>query len=666
MAELQIRFLGGFEVRGPDEAPIRFAYQKVAALLAYLASAPGKRFSRESLALLLWPDADEAVGRRNLRQALFELRRGLAGVVGDRVMAATRTELGFDPEGSYFSDLLEFTACLDRGLGQRGGDVDGRALARASDLYGGEFLKGFSVDGTEEYERWVLRERDRLSREALRVEGALVDHHRARGEYEVAVDHANRLLEIDPFSDSAHGDVMRLYQLMGEPNRAIAHYHDMAAFLERELEGEPGPELRGVYQAIFQGGSIEGDEKAGDVVATGPFLPLVGREEALVTLRGALLRLAAGRARTVVVTGQSGAGKTRLARTFLDQAGRRKGAVVLLGRWSSWETTGSSRGFDDVVHSGPLDAGRRQVDAGDPAELSRFLASLAGDGRDQRPVVVFLDDFQWADEASVELLAELRRTSAELPVLYLVAIDAGELRRKEKHPARSVLDDPEIVRLRLGLLDAAACGEIAAALALEPHRGELARFLVRYGRGRPLRIAELLNAMRDHGVLVRAGRDRWALEGDVEQSGFDPAGSIAQLVVGRVGWLAASVRRLVSLAAILGPRFDLSLLQSAAGEDMRIVEIAVEEMLRRSLVRHSSIRWRSEPPRYDIALWSEGERRGSFEFAHDRLWRAIYGSIPTARRQRLHLRAAEILASSQGRDDDTETLLAHHVQAAGR
>jgi predicted ATPase len=132
-----------------------------------------------------------------------------------------------------------------------------------------------------------------------------------------------------------------------------------------------------------------------------------------------------------------------------------------------------------------------------------------------------------------------------------------------------------------------------------------------------------------------------------------------ELIRLRVGRLPNSTRRLASLAAILGQTFEVQLLQEAADEHVKVVEIGLEILLKRWLIRQFAYFWTDEE---HVVVWARGARRGSFEFAHNRTRRAIYGELNPLRRQAMHAQIAAALEKLRG-SRDCETLAFHYTVA---
>lgn len=670
---IEIRLLGGFRVETPGDGGARFESQKVRALLAYLALHPDSDVTRDHLAELLWPDSDPNAGRRNLRQALYNLRqalgeRGSGMVRNGRSQASVRLHLDDDD----FLDVAAFLVAWRRGL-PGGDEVVAGELAAAAELYRGDLLAGFLVRDSFDFESWLLTEQERFRDAAVQTFRALVEHFSTRGDFDAAVNWCHRLLAIDPLSEEAHRELIRLHVLAGRRRRALARYEELEKLLQRELGVEPMPQSRKLYESILAeelplpGSGGQGG--APSVPPPAPFVPLVGRGEAIEALRESWRRAAADGARLALVEGEPGVGRTRLVRFFLNQVSSQHRASVVQGRcgeeapWSAGEPlAGALDGLrarmadegrpapaDDVADDGPLD--RRLT-----AAVRAALAPLPEPGP---PLILFLDDVHLASATMVDLILEMLESCADRALWIAATAASGSTAARRLGAHRRVdpvlltrLDDPDVVAICRTLL-----GEHRDHAALAQH-------LFRASEGLPLALVENVNSLCDHGLLEAVERQHWKLKGEPRAVEATPE-ELERLIVERVEHLPTSARRLLTLATVAGASFDVELLQRAAREHIDVVEIGIELMLERWLVRQHAHRWTEDPRERDLVLWAQGARRGSFEFAHPAIRRAVYEDLAPGRRRVLHREVAEVLAEryEPGPEAGPERIARHYTLA---
>jgi DNA-binding SARP family transcriptional activator len=692
MSQLEMRLLGGFEVRDAAGALAGFESQKVRALVAYLALHRTTESSRELLVDLLWPRADEATARQNLRQALYNIRRSLTRGGASAIpqpLQTSRHAVRFDPGLVCWVDAEAFDE-VQQAL--RRGRPDHTALAQAARLYRGEFLAGLTVVDSRRLEEWYLGERERLREGMLEVLRELVEHHTERGELRQAIGHARRLLGFDPLHEEAHRQLMRLYALAGRRNRALLQYRTLESLLGSELGVAPASETAALYQALHsEPATADLAPSAGGLPS--PVVPMVGRDTHLATLRNAWREVCRGNLRCVLLLGEAGSGKTRLAKTFLSEAAT-DGAPILLaasqrgappaGLWPFANALAAATDTD-----GPLDAAVAALGPAELAELRCLLPDLRTEagptvpsvrpGRSakahlfaaiarllelscrtpmRRPLVVFLDDFDIADSSSLELVRYLCEHLSNVPVMLLAAA------RPRFRPDR--LEFGTIVKTaNLGWKD---LRRLAEKLVGEPAADGLAQLLDANGHGLPLAIVELLNLLRDRGLLVPTPAGRWVVrdEGTVGGHWAARVESLDELLLERVRLLPTSARRLITLAAVAGHSFEPELLQAAGREHPTVVEATLEILVDSWMVRPGASSWTPSPHARDVLLSSQGMGKGSFEFTHELQRDSIYGGIPADRRSALHADIARAISVGGGRPNGHRAeLLAHHYLAAG-
>lgn len=666
---MEICLLGGFEVRGAGSSQARFESQKVRALLAFLAAQEGRAFSRDRLGALLWTEADADTARRNLRQALYNLRQSLPEL--DEALRVDHQTVALHARPIDRIDVSDFLEAHRRGL-PGGDEIVVSALRRAVELYRGELLAGFHLRDAASFDDWLVHQQEHLLEAARQALGALIAHFAARADYHEAIAHARRLVEIDPLSEEAHRELMRLYVLVGRRRRALAQYGELAAVLRRELGVDPLPETRALHQSVLREQMPPAERIApARPEPLGPFVPLAGRGEEMAALERSFRAAAAGAgARLVLVDGPPGIGKTRLVKSFLDRVSSRQQARVAQCRcldetpamagWPFHELVAALGGgvepaIGRAAAAGGCGAGGEELVA---AVLARLAASPP------RPLALFLDDFHWAAEPAWRTLAELLERAAALPLWLVVAGDQAP-------PATDGGGDPlagrpRIDRVRPGRLDGRDLDEIATNLVGDgDDAARLSVFLAAASQGLPLAVVEHVDSLCDEGVLVAAGDRRWSLERDPADSAA-AALPLEALLAHRIRRLPPAARRLLVLAAVIGPTFDVELLQRTSREQMPVVEISLELMLERRLVRQVARRWSPTPRQRDLVRWAQGARRGELELAHVLVRQAALAELPAARRRRLHHDVAEALTARAGDGSETPPeVVRHHRAEAG-
>ena len=218
MGHLSLSFLGPFRAQFNGTPVTAFDSAKVRALLAYLAVESDRAHAREVLAGLLWSDCANRDALSNLRGALANLREAIHDrEANPPYLFITRDTIQFNVASDSSCDVVTlFQQTADQSNFQN--------LQSAIGLYHGAFLEGFSLADSPAFEEWVLLKREQLNRLVLSALHRLADHCEERGEYERAQTYARQQLELEPWDEQAHQQLMRLLAFSGQRSAALAQY----------------------------------------------------------------------------------------------------------------------------------------------------------------------------------------------------------------------------------------------------------------------------------------------------------------------------------------------------------------------------------------------------------------------------------------------------------
>jgi len=243
MSVLRLNMLGDFQMHSASGELVTLSAKKSQALLVYLGVKPTQLVSREKIANLLWSSTGPEQARQSLRQLLSSLRKELLQISPKQKILVEESDfLRVDP-ATVTSDVTEFESLVGSGTEE--------ALAGAVQLYRGDFLDGFTID-EERFDQWLLAERDRLHRMALRAHAQLMDIQTRRGAVDEAIGTAQRSLRIDVLQEPVHRGLMRLYMQSGDLVNALQQFEVCARVLKRELSIDPDPETKALQQQIAQ------------------------------------------------------------------------------------------------------------------------------------------------------------------------------------------------------------------------------------------------------------------------------------------------------------------------------------------------------------------------------------------------------------------------------
>ena len=375
MAQLRLYVFGPPRLERDGEA-VDLSLRRALALLVYLAVTRQPQ-GRDALATLLWPESDQREARANLRRTLHRLGQ----VVGDDVLATNAETISIAPGAALTLDSEQFVQLTNAG----------ERLEDAVDLYGDDFLAGFTLPDSPAFDEWQFFERERLRQLLAQSLEWLTQQAHSRGVWNAAADYARRWVALDVLHEPAQRSLLEAYAQLGQVAAAQRQYQELARVLEMELGAEPEEATRALYEAIrtrrFPASpAAHGLPNAGTTRAQeGPVPvelpaepPLVGRERELEAIPRLLSK--AGGARLVTLTGPGGVGKTRLAQAIAETASPHfaDGAhVVMLAEVS--KPAG-------IV---PAIAARLGLRAGDGDSTAQLLAVLRG-----RELLLVLDNLE--------------------------------------------------------------------------------------------------------------------------------------------------------------------------------------------------------------------------------------------------------------------------------
>lgn len=304
-----IQALGPLVIERDGQPVEGFTYNKVRALLTYLALQPERPQSRAALCALLWPDQTEAAARQSLSQALTQLRKALGASAIKATVQTVALATAIDVDVRRFLERLDAcdrhnhrawktcAACAER-------------LEAAVALYHGDFLHDFYISDSAAFEEWALAWRERLRQRLLSALERLIERSTWRGDLSVAVALARRRVELDPLEEAGQRLLMFALARNGEHTAAEAQGESLRRLLDAELGVAPDPQSEALLARI-RSRNIDDRALAGPAyVGPRPAQPLIGREAQLASL---VQHLRSDEVRALTLTGAPGIGKTRLA-----------------------------------------------------------------------------------------------------------------------------------------------------------------------------------------------------------------------------------------------------------------------------------------------------------------------------------------------------------------
>ncbi len=639
---IRVFLLGKFEIthgarvlRASD-----WSRRKAAALLQRLALE--RRLTKDQAIEFLWQDADPASGANNLYRTVHALRQTLDTALGtgsaDAMFAFQDGVLTLnDP---IWVDAHEFETQVRPATANHPLPITN--LQSLLDLYAGDLLPD------DLYADWTQVPRDALSRLFREASLALAAQYRDARDYPRAIALLSRLVTRDPADELAHRELMRAYALAGRRHDALRQYQILRDALAKELDVPPDPATAALYAQILSGELLPMPARAARTSpATIPVpivtdAPLVGRASEFDILHTRIRDAAHGQGKTLLLAGDAGVGKTRLAFELLRDSAAQE-MLPLAG--AAYEQEGQLpyqpfiEAFDRyltehprAVEQNPITHFKR-IGSSDPQQeqwalfksVATFLTELP------RPVVLWIDDLHAADEASLRLFHYLARSTRGAPVVLLAAYRADVIAATT--PFSTLLNALYRERLSETLTLAPLAQDATAQVLEQVLNGRAASDLVAtvydIAEGNPFYVQEIARALQKTNQIEKTNgawnfrqndhRDRSALRVPADLSG---------LLRERVARLGAQVESGLSAAAVLGREFDY--------ETLRGVTVLPDNELLDAL---------------DAALAAHllAETESGYRFRHALIRRALYDSLHHARRAQLHTRAAEAIEAVSAR-----------------
>jgi DNA-binding SARP family transcriptional activator len=669
-----------------------------------LALEQGHLVPQDRLIELLWPDLSPEAATNSLHVAVSRLRRLLASSQCDETLGASlirRDTAGYsltvDP--TITVDSHEFRRLVDQGRDakRRGARTEAIAAYRAALAR----YRGALCEDDPDAE-WAVGPRQLARDLQLALREELADCLIQQGNYAEAVDICERGVADDPTREGLYAQLLRAHEGAGHLAEGLRAYERCRQALVDELGVDPGPTVRAIHQRLLEAEGAQllapslmppNEPETSTPYSTSGraplaisgregtksrrlphLLPCVGRDDELARLLNQLDQSWRGDGRLVLIQGEPGIGKSRLLdelarlaagrgtrvlaarayemesdlpyapvvealsgflRTKVDPAE----VVPALGQWGP-QLASLIPTLRDLVPDLPhhqafrADAERAALIAG----LTHLLLSLAR----ARPLVLQLDDLQWADTSTLQWLHHLARRLPGEPVLVVGAYRTGEI--DTGHPLHRLRSSLAGDRAEPWLLDL-GCLNVDQVVALFPEvsgstaRGrELAARLHRETDGHPLFLVETLRTLQETGVLSLDAQKGWveqdnslpsspsagATEAESQESRLPIPSTLAEAILWRTRRLNETERRLLAVAGVCNRGFTAELLSRCTGMLLDAALDGLEVLAARQFVR---------PARAG---------RG-FDFRHDLIQDVVYRDLGADRRRVLHGRIAETL-----------------------
>lgn len=640
MSLLHIQLLGHFRLIYGNISVTTVNTPRLQALLAYLLLYVGVPQLRQEIAFRFWPDSSEARARNSLRNLLHRLRQALPAA--EEWFQMDDETLVWRAGASYTLDVAVFDGYLAQATS--GDEVAAQlALEKAVALYHGDLFPGC-------YDDWITSLRARLRLAYVAALERLIQLYMARKEYTLAFQMAERWRQHDPLQETVYLHLLRIAVASGDYARAHRVYQEAAELLQRELGVAPGPELCSAYAVLKNQPSAPAPSGVQRSLATNPEA-IVGRVREMASLQQRWCTLQPGHPQVVLLSGEPGIGKSRLAHALMEwvaqqhyptisahcYAGEGSLAYAPVVEWLRTPAVIKAIGKLDKLWQPELlrllpELRTQLPHLSNPAPLREawqrrhFFEALAHALLAlPQPLLLFLDDWQWCDWETLEWLNFLLRFATHSSFLVL-----GAMRREE------VSENPRLQTLllgwqRLGWLTEMAVGPLdeaetitlanrVAGYVLPPAQ---ATALVDETEGNPLFVVETIRAHpKRFGPAEACPGSITPLAGAPDSKSELPA-KVQAVIEYRLAQLSPLALTLAGIAAVIGRRFTFALLVGTSGQPEEEVLQGLDELCQRRIVQEV-----------------EG---GIYDFSHDKVREVAYTQLSATRRQFLHRKAGQTL-----------------------
>jgi DNA-binding SARP family transcriptional activator/tetratricopeptide (TPR) repeat protein len=653
---MDFRILGPLEVVAPD-GPVSLGGAKQRALLALLVLSEGEVLSTDRLIDALWDEQPPGTARKALQVHVSQLRK----VLGPSLILTRPPGYALELD-SHGLDVARFRALHDEARSVAASDP-ARArelLGEALELWRGPPLADFT------YAPFAQAAIGRLEEMRIAAIEDRIAADMALARSSEVVPELEALIASHPHRERLRGQLMLALYRSGRQAEALEAFRAARAVLTDELGIEPGRELRELHQAILNQDPALDMTAAPSRAGLRPSETFVGRERELLESGEALDDAVAGRGRIVLVSGEAGIGKSRLAEE-LSAAARARGARVLAGR--CWEAGGApaywpwvqalrayvratdpellrahaGRDAEQLVTLLPelqelLDLPKPVAPASEGARfrLLESIASFLGRAASDQPLALFLDDLHAADASSLLLLRFLAESVGELRLLIVASYRDTEAGPELAEAVAELAHEPAVRRLALKGLTESDTSRLLELIVGTPATDELAPRVQSRTQGNPLFATEI-------GRLLAA-----EARGEHQPGPHLLPQGIREAIRRRLRPRSSDCRELLTLASVMGREFDPEVLARVSGVGERDLARILDEAADARLV--------------------EGvpAATGRLRFSHILVRDTLYEELPAPRRYRLHRAAGDALEAHFASHPEPHLAeLAHHYLEAG-
>lgn len=592
-----------------DNEAVEFPFKKAEAIFFYLAIQ--KRVTRDELVNLFWSELKEETAKKNLRNALYQIKKTL----GEDVL--------YTPKRSIVELSKDITL-----------ELDVSKLLDKSDLeiYTGPFLQGYNVKNAENFEDWIMNYREYCRERFTEMAYDQVEEGRS-GNLNDVIHTMQIVIKVDPYDERAYRLIMQAYADSGHTNKAFKIFQSLKSLLNEDLGVEPDVETKRVFERLAMQREEEPEQK--------PVIQMYGRKQEMNQLLKVVNNFQSNlKFKSVLVEGEAGIGKTTLKQSFVDQLQKERLNIIqavcyqseshfYLKPWHSvmeqllelsmkegiqWPTSWKR----ELVRVFPSFATAFEelsdTDLSQRDELSQSLQvhllediiqglfdMLSAKGK----IILIIDDIQWMDEMSLSILTNLLLQYGRDKILFIGLSRSGASNKVRRMKATLLRGgNVDVVYLsRFSMSDIKGFLE-----KVEPNLSDdaILKNIFEQTEGNPFFIKEYVYALKTS-----------------DDENMTPA--MRSIIEGRFNDLSEESSKLLDLVACFTDKIEFEALGAVSGKDELLLLESLEEL-------------------QDKNILVEGDQQGQYVFSHHKLREYIYDNMNNTKRKILHLKVGDWFA----------------------
>lgn len=604
---------------------IYFSYKKLQALFYYLIV--NKKATRDELVNLLWGEIDDEVAKKNLRNAMYQIRKIFNM---DIIVSPQKSIVMLNPDINIKTDIDTF--------------LNDESIV----MEYGEFLKGFNLKNEDSFQDWLYAQRDKYKDIHInRLYNNITDFINKK-EYDKAEKIAKLIIKEDEFDENGYRLLMDIYSRQGSFNKAIDIYIKLSNILEKELNVSPDANTKQIYKEILEMRNLKEDAKKNKY---NDFF--YGREEELLILKDNYNRfLKSNKGKSIMIIGEAGIGKTKLKDRFLDSINKERVYILeahcyqaeknyILKPWniifSKLSNIIDKENIDIPVlwknilsHVFPVfnvddkyinmsfmeNVGSLKYQA-----IEDIILSLLKKISINKKIVLILEDLQWMDEISLSLLNRLILGEEQNNIIFISTI-RNVYEYKIDEFISHIGKYNKIQKINLNRFEKKEVEEFSKLFLPQYEiNKELNEKIYKESEGNTFFIVEILNTLREKGSVELL------------------SSKIQDILKSRFIDISQEGKKLLNIACIFFDEFTIDILKEISGKDELDIMDIIEELENKFIIKEIN-------DAYEI----------KFKFTHQKLREYIYINQSNARRRILHNKIALILEKSL-KDNITDSLI---------